>query len=471
MIIVQKIDGKRLVHITNDRYRPHYHIATNGGWLNDPNGLCFYKGYYHVFYQYHPYSTEWGPMHWGHVRSKDMVHWEQLPVALVPGDPEDSGGCFSGSAIVKGDRLYLIYTGQHYYRDGDLDHFWETQNIAYSDDGIHFTKYKGNPVINAPADNTRDFRDPKVWQFANKYWLVLGSRSRANNCGRILLYQSDDLIHWQQVGTMFDSSTANNGSKMLECPDFFHLNGGDLLLCSPMGMKPAGKEFMNFSQVCYSIGHLDYARCQFTGTDLQELDKGHNFYAPQTFETPDKRRVMVAWASLFNDRVPEKADGWAGILTLPRELSIRDGHLCNEPVQELTKLRAEADFIGELTVDGVQDLAVSTPQHSEFNFTFPKAFMGQFSWQLNDRQGTLLKVTANAGQIVLNRRGEDGMRYACVPAGITDLRIFVDTSSVEIFINHGWVSMTERYYALGPVSYQLASDQRISLAVENYALG
>ena len=99
-----QLDEQKIIPVTNDRYRQHFHIMTNGGWLNDPNGLCFYKGYYHVFYQYHPYSTEWGPMHWGHVRSKDLLHWEYLPVALIPGDPEDDGGCFSGSAIVKDGR-------------------------------------------------------------------------------------------------------------------------------------------------------------------------------------------------------------------------------------------------------------------------------------------------------------------------------------------------------------------------------
>lgn len=468
--MTQEIDKTKLIHITNDRYRPAYHIATNGGWLNDPNGLCFYKGYYHVFYQYHPYSAEWGPMHWGHVRSKDLIHWEQLPVALVPGDPEDSGGCFSGSAIVKDDRLYLIYTGHHYYGDGDLDHFWENQNVAYSDDGIHFTKYEGNPVISAPDDNAQDFRDPKVWQHDGKYYLVLGSREKKTNHGRILLYQSTDLLHWEQVGTMFDTKTVKNTGKMLECPDFFHLNGQDVLLCSPMGLESTGKNFMNLSQVCYSIGQLDYANCQFNGSNLQELDKGHNFYATQTFETPDKRRVMIAWTSPFNEEMPEKADGWAGILTIPRELSIVDGHLYNKPVREMEKLRAHPDLDGELTIDGTTKLEMSDPQHSEFNFAFPEATNGQLSWQLNDSQGALLSITYRDGEVVLNRRGQDGKRYASVPAGIMNLRIFVDTSSVEVFINNGWVSFTDRYYADGPVSYQLTSDHQISLMAENYAL-
>lgn len=468
---MKQVNRNKVIQVTDQRYRPRYHIATPGGWLNDPNGLCYYQGYYHVFYQYHPYSAEWGPMHWGHVRSKDLVHWEQLPVALVPGDPEDTGGCFSGSAMVKDGRLYLLYTGHHYYDDGDQDHFWENQNVAYSDDGIHFTKYAGNPVISAPADNSQDFRDPKVWQHQGKYYLVLGSRERATNQGRILLYQSTDLLHWKLSGTMFDVTTVKNTGKMLECPDFFHLAGKDILLCSSMGLPATAKNFMNLSQVCYSVGQLDYANCRFTGTDLQELDKGHNFYATQTMATPDQRRIMIAWTSPFEESMPEKADGWAGILTIPRELTLRDGHLYNQPVREMATLRVRTDYDGQFKLAGRRELTVSDPQHSEFTLTFPTAVTGQFSWQLNDQQGQLISLTYRNGELVLDRRGPDGKRYAELPAGLRDLRIFVDTSSVEIFVNSGWVSFTDRYYATGRVSCQVTSDHEQSAQVQIYTLG
>jgi len=162
------------IKLTNSGYRLGYHIAAPAGWINDPNGFCFFKGYYHIFYQYHPYSASWGPMHWGHARSQDLIHWENLPTALTPGDPEDKDGCFSGSAIVKDDRLYLIYTGHHYYPgDNDPEHFWQNQNMACSDDGITFTKYKHNPIIALPPkDNTQHFRDPKVWQIGRNYYLL-----------------------------------------------------------------------------------------------------------------------------------------------------------------------------------------------------------------------------------------------------------------------------------------------------------
>lgn len=131
--------------VTNQRYRLNYHLMAKSGWINDPNGLSYFKGYYHIFYQYYPYDSEWGPMHWGHARSKDLVHWETLPVALTPGESED--GCFSGSAIEYDGKLWLIYTGHHYTDPTDQEQFYEDQNLAYSTDGIHFTKYEGNPVL------------------------------------------------------------------------------------------------------------------------------------------------------------------------------------------------------------------------------------------------------------------------------------------------------------------------------------
>lgn len=235
---MKSIDPTRQIKVTNDRYRPHYHIATTpGGWLNDPNGLCYFKGYYHVFYQFHPYAAQWGLCHWGHVRSRDLIHWEELPVALVPGDQNvDEGGCFSGSAIVKDNRLYLIYTGHHYYDDGDQDHFWENQNVAYSDDGIHFTKAAENPVISAPADNAQDFRDPKVWQHDGHYYLVIGSREKEVDLGRLLLYRSDDLLHWTALGPIAKSTNQSTEGRMWECPDLFTIDGQEVVICSPMGM-------------------------------------------------------------------------------------------------------------------------------------------------------------------------------------------------------------------------------------------
>lgn len=465
---MQKLDSSKFVHVTNQRYRQHYHIMTPGGWLNDPNGLCYFKGYYHVFYQFHPYSSQWGPMHWGHVRSHDLVHWEQLPIALIPGDPEDSGGCFSGSAIIKGDRLYLIYTGHHYYGDGNPDHFWENQNLAYSDDGIHFTKYQHNPIIEAPADNTQHFRDPKVWEHDGAYYLVLGSQHQGDKLGRILLYRSSDLLNWKPCGPIIQSQGKSTEGWMWECPDFFSLNGQDVLVYSPMGIQPQGKRFLNLSQVCYRIGHLDYRTHHFIGTPQQELDHGHNFYATQSMLTPNGRRIQFGWMSPFNEKIPEQADGWAGSLTLPRELTLVNNILHVRPARELTALRNHTDINGDINVNGQQDLTVTDSQHTELIFNFQKT-PHDFTWLLRAGQEILIKLTYQDNQLTLMRQGKDPYRYTTVK-GLQDLHIFIDTSSLEIFANDGAAVFTERYYANEPVKLAVAATENCKSVVQAYQL-
>ncbi|MBB1070351.1 glycoside hydrolase family 32 protein [Limosilactobacillus sp. RRLNB_1_1] len=442
-----KLTPTKFSHIKNNRYRQYYHITTPGGWLNDPNGLCFFKGYYHVFYQYHPYSAEWGPMHWGHVRSKDLIHWEQLPIALTPNDKEDSGGCFSGSAIIKDGRLYLFYTGHNYYQDDDLDHFYENQNVAYSDDGINFHKYDDNPIITTPNDNTQHFRDPKVWQYDDNYYMVIGSQDKNDNLGRVLLYQSADLLNWKSCGAIAHSTSKDQEGWMWECPDLFELNGRDLLICSPMGIRAEKNSFLNLSQTCYSIGELDYQKNKFLGTIFQEVDHGHNFYATQTLLTPDGRRILIGWMSPFEEKMEEQADGWAGSLTLPRELILEGNCLKNRPIKELKQLRTSTVLDEYLTLTGRKSLPAEDVQHSEYFFRIKEQAIADFSWQIDDSTGTILKLKQKGNKLILFRRGEkDQYRYATLNSPLSDIHIFVDTSSVECFINDGAISFTERYY-------------------------
>lgn len=158
----------------NLRWYPRYHLAARAGWMNDPNGLVWFDGWYHAFYQHHPYSTQWGPMHWGHARSKDLVNWEHLPVALAPEGPDDKDGCFSGSAVVDGDMLALIYTGHKFHGDpGDEANLYQVQCLATSRDGIHFVRH--GTVIDTPP-GLHHFRDPKVWREGEWWYMVVGAR-------------------------------------------------------------------------------------------------------------------------------------------------------------------------------------------------------------------------------------------------------------------------------------------------------
>ncbi|AEB06702.1 sucrose-6-phosphate hydrolase [Coriobacterium glomerans PW2] len=472
---MQIIDESRSIAVTNERFRPRFHIATPGGWLNDPNGLCFFKGFYHVFYQFHPYSAEWGPMHWGHVRSRDLIHWEQLPAALVPGDPEDEGGCFSGSAIVRDGRLYVIYTGQHYYGDGDPEHFWENQNIAWSDDGVNFTKFEGNPVICAPEDNSQHFRDPKVWQLGDAYYAVIGSQDAADLRGRALMYRSDDLMRWESIGVISRAADAASEGAIWECPDLFRLNGRDVLVCSPQKMPAAHHRFLNVDQNAYFIGQLDYEAARLDRGELHELDSGHNFYAPQSFLAPDGRRIQFGWMSSFGAPMPEQSDGWAGMLTVPRELIIMDDDTLGAvPVRELAHLR-KAEVINEtMDVVGSVTLQVPDPQHLELDLDVSlDRSCDQISWVLECEGDALVSLTFSerTGELSVHQRGAASDRYAEI-GSVEHLRlqIIVDTSSVEIFVNSGAATFTERYYADAAPSHQVRSTHPARISVSAHTL-
>lgn len=464
------------IKLTNSRYRLGYHIAAPAGWINDPNGFCFFKGYYHIFYQYHPYSASWGPMHWGHARSQDLIHWENLPTALTPGDPEDKDGCFSGSAIVKDDRLYLIYTGHHYYPgDNDPEHFWQNQNMAYSDDGITFTKYKHNPIIALPPkDNTQHFRDPKVWQIGRNYYLVLGSQE-TDGLGRVILYKSANLVDWTYLGPIAKAKTRKTEGYMWECPDLFSLDNQDILLLSPQGIEPQAKKYLNLNQTGYFIGELDLITNQFKHAAFTELDHGHDFYATQTMLAPDGRRLLFAWMAMWENHMPEQQDGWAGALIFPRELKLKGNHLYMNPVKELTQLRTRTLSSQQFELSQATQL-VKTQAQVELQLTLDlNNFKGHhFNLNLTDDHDVaqlILNYDIATHEFTLKRKDRSDPRYATIkPTNIIELHILVDTSSIEIFINSGETVFTERFYLPTKPSIWLNSDSPLMLKSEIYQL-
>lgn len=414
---------------------------TSGGWMNDPNGFSWFKGYYHMFYQYYPYAAEWGPMHWGHARSKDLVHWETLPVALTPDELDD--GCFSGSAVVYEDKLWLIYTGHHLTDPEDSEAFYEDQNLAWSEDGIHFVKYEGNPVLQVPTDNTKHFRDPKVWQDKGVFYMVLGSQGK-DGLGRALLYQSKDLRQWEEVRVLAKAADAESEGYMWECPDFFPLMGQDVLLMSPQGLEPQGDRFRNLNQTGYLLGHAT-DRKEFTRGQFEEIDHGHDFYATQTMLTPDGRRVMVAWMNAWDSPMQEKADGWAGALTIPRELYLRDERIYQRPIQEMRLLRSKEVWDGDMAAG--KQLAV--PRTAEVQLVLRNIPAGeQKIWELGDGRQTLeLWLDQKKRRLTLVRTTKDGKRSATMrSAGQLALTVFIDKSSAEVFVNEGEITFTERIY-------------------------
>lgn len=291
--------------------------------MNDPNGLIEYKEQFHIFYQHNPYDTKWGPMHWGHAVSRDFVNWEELSIALRPDEEyEDDGGCFSGSAIEKDGRLYLFYTSVS-------KKYGQAQSVAFSDDGIHFEKYAGNPVIRGFPNGfaTGEFRDPKVFRYDGEYRMIVGTVFEGR--GRIVMYKSADLLDWKFDGVLYEAEDYEN---CIECPDLFPLGDKWVLMYSRIGCEN--------SHVVFMTGGFNGN--SFTPEGTKNIEFGPQFYAPQTFETADGRRILIGWFYDWNREV-QAGSICAGALTIPREVTLdADGRTLRiYPVREVANLLEE----------------------------------------------------------------------------------------------------------------------------------
>lgn len=306
------------------------HLKAPDNWVNDPNGFIYYKGYYHLFYQYFPYGPRWGTMHWGHAVSRDLVTWEHRDLALYPTMREDRNGCFSGSAVEEDGKLYLIYTGVRYEvvnpEDPHTcldDQFESAQLMISSEDGFHFDNENGKKVIIPPitdpaiGDRTHT-RDPKVWKSGDHWYLVLGS-TVGEKYGEVLFYRSDDLHTWTYVDKAFKGPEYG---WMWECPDYFETKGGKVLILSAMGFLKNGEKEKNQS-ICFHV-EFDQSSCRIEIPDVyQFLDCGLDLYAPQTTLDAEGRRILSAWV-----RMPKVTDeGWIGMFCTPRVVEVRDGHI------------------------------------------------------------------------------------------------------------------------------------------------
>ena len=444
--------------VTNARWYPSYHIAAPAGWINDPNGFSYFNGEYHFFYQHYPYDVKWGPMHWGHVVSKDLAHWQRLPVAIAPDKIYDaSGGCFSGSALERNGKLYLMYTGHvdlPVPTEDGINRI-ETQNIAVSNDGINFEKIAANPVLYVPADkgdiSANDFRDPKIWQHGGKYYAIVGSRNRAETVGQVLLFESPNLERWTFKSIMARSE--GNQGDMWECPNFAVIDGQDVLILSPMNIKAEGKKFLNLQQSGYMLGNMNYDTGIFTHGDFDLLDYGFDFYAPQILQAPDGRCILIGWLDMWGTPMPEQADGWAGQMTIPRELHIVDGKIFTTPVKELELLRGEKVSYENLSLSKATKLDGVRGDIGELLATIDLTQSKNFSIELRSsgKEKTVLSYDKTTGIVKLNRdksgkilKGEREVEISL--AAEMKLQIFIDRSSLEIFINDGEAVFSTRLY-------------------------
>ena len=468
--------------------RPAFHITGSAGWINDPNGFSCYNGEYHLFFQYYPYKNVWGPMHWGHAKTKDFIRWEQLPAAMAPDMEYDKDGCFSGSAVQTPDgKQLLMYTGvrQVIGESGEKEDR-QTQCVALGD-GLNYTKVSENPVITGEkvpeGSSVRDFRDPKIWYDAEEkvYYSVVGNRP-ADGSGAILLYRSEDGIHWDYVTTV--DACRNEYGRMWECPDFFPLDGKWVLAVSPQEMKQMGHEFHVGHGTMFLAGDYDKKTHTFDRKWVQAIDYGLDYYAPQSLETPDGRRVSIAWMQNWATchSQPEKVR-WFGQMTLPRELQIRNDRVFQNPVRELENYRTNPvihkniPVSRETTLEGVKgrilDMTVTVRPgddkgYRKFKMYFAKGGDCHSSVSFRPASGKVRMDRTFSGfayDIVNNRS------FLVDADKEVKIRVIMDRFSVELFFNDGAQTATMTLYTpqdCDGISFE--AEGNVLMDVEKYDL-
>lgn len=482
----REMERKYLPHLSAGDL-PRFHVTGGVGWINDPNGFSVYKGEYHLFFQYHPYSNKWGPMHWGHVKTTDFIRWERLPCAIAPDAPYDKDGCFSGSAIELPDgRQLLLYTGNRNIRrsNGVVDGC-QTQCIAVGN-GVDYEKYENNPVLDGkdvpPGGSEVDFRDPKIWFENGKYWAVIGNRP-ADGSGSILLFESEDAFHWQFSSVV--ASCHNQFGRMWECPDLFLLDGKHVLLTSPQDMTSMGLEFHPGNATLCIIGTFDWEKKHLIRDNLQAIDYGTDFYATQTLETADGRRVMIAWMQSWETSGCKVKDlPFFGQMTLPRELHVKDGRLIQNPVRELEDYRSvkvsyqNVMISDETVLQGVKgrylDMTVRVRPVNKINmYRYFKVSVAK-----DGERVTMIrhKPENNTIRVDRSRSGfpHDIVNVRDFPIIAHDeltLRIILDQYSLELFVNDGEQAASFVLYTpVSADSISFSADGTAIIDVEKYDL-
>lgn len=431
-----------------DRFRTRFHLAPPAGWLNDPNGLCQYQGLYHAFFQYSPFDVEGGLKLWGHSTSRDMLHWEYQGAALYPDQPFDCHGVYSGCALIEDGRISFYYTG-NVKLDGDFDYVTEGREantiLVESGDGFRFGR-KQLLMTNEdyPEDVTKHVRDPKVWKENGIYYMIQGAR-RKDDVGEALLFASSDRIHWLLKNRI---TTKEPFGFMWECPDYFEIDGKKILSASVQGLEGEKWKDKNVYQSGYFEvkGHVAE---QCTLSEYVLWDYGFDYYAPQSFETEDGRRVQIGWMGMpdcpeHTNRTIE--DGWQHCFTIPREIYVKDGRVLQRPVRELEeRKRILAEATGGLYVEeeSVYEARIAEIKENQFHAVLGEELILEY----RDSRFEMRFINPSKD----NASGGRTIRYQEIET-LNNVTILTDVSTCEVFVNDGEYVFSTRFY---PENYGL----------------
>lgn len=458
---VNKFIGEHLDSI-NTKYRQKYHFMGQVGWINDPNGFIYLDGYYHLFYQYVPYDgfqASDGAC-WGHARSKDLFKWEYLPVAIVPSEPYDRNGCWSGSSIYVNGVFYLFYAG--HYAEGDVQR--ETVNIAYSHDGINFIKYENNPVIipDSQYTSTRDFRDPYIFVNDGHYYILVGTNKNDKPC--IALYRSENLFKWEFISYFYKNPSMGTN---LECPSFTE---NKYFICSPQNVPIQGFDHFNVSSSIFVKG--EFIDEKFIEDKCFEIDHGLEFYAPQSTVGENGKTIMMTWFQMWGRKyVNQSLDNkWEGCMTLPRIVEYKNDHLYQHVVPAIEKYLGSTnrcDLINKTLVPTASYLFVDNIEDDLSIFIGKEDDYFQISYS---KESDALTISRKNAKIPLggvdNSLSTEGIRMVnCHSKGKLKLEIYLDTISNEIFINDGVETMSSLFYLDNDEKY-VWSDKSINAEIK-----
>lgn len=423
------------------------HLKAPGNWINDPNGFIYYKGKYHMFYQYFPFAPVWGTMHWGHAVSEDLIHWEHQKTAVFPTKDYDRNGIFSGSALKIDGKLMLYYSAVKYLEtDTENIHaavngaFETSQAVLVSPDGIQFDNWNDKqqiiPVIrDAETGDSKDTRDPKVWQYKGIYYMILGS-TYCGETARVLFYRSTDGLNWEYCNQYRNEKYGT----IMECPDIFEVDGSYIFAGSAMDIVKDGFDYEHHA-ICAPARFVPDT-CELKLPDTYEfIDYGLDFYAPQTTVDAAGRRVMIGWM-----RMPEAAgdrgDGrgmWNGIFSLPRVIEWENGRICFRVHPEVDKSFSEI-VKDKQAIDFKEPLRLRTALYEGGRLD-----VGGYEIWIED---DCLKANRSR---VYKEAGTPRL-VNCTPklGGNYELDIFVEPNLIEIFVNGGQYVLSNIVYDLKP---------------------
>ncbi len=459
--------------LTNESlYRPSFHFTPKQGWMNDPNGMIFLNGQYHLFFQHYPDSTVWGPMHWGHATSSDLVQWKEQPIALYP---DSIGMIFSGSAVLDKNNtsglgrsgiapLVAIYT-QHYMpgeKAGRTD--FQNQSIAYSlDEGKTWTKYAGNPVLKTP--NIKDFRDPKViWHAPTQKWIM--SLAVADH---VEFYSAPNLINWTKESELGKNAFAHGG--VWECPDLLHFNlNGKIIWVLLVSMNPGGPNGGSATQ--YMVGDFDGHTFKPYSNDIKWMDYGPDNYAGVSFSNVEDRNILIGWMSNWNYANVVPTEKWRSAMTVPRELSLieqnnknansNDFLLVSSPVKEMKKAFSEI-MSKENVIPNHIDL--KEMKAVDFEIILSNTFNEKLVVGYHADKKLFYIDRTKAGVSNFN----DGFAAVAVAPRLSfatnmDLSILLDKTSIELFADGGRTVMTTLFFPVHPYTkWEIKSKEKIAL--------